>query len=304
MNHYFNFVALLFSSLLFSQSVITGTISDGEFNDPLPFANVVLKTADGETNLGGSTSDFDGKYSFEVTQGNYILEFSYVGYGTKKITDIAVNSDAEVIVDVTLSPIDNALDEVVVTTSARQNSEQAVLALQKKSINLMDGLSAQSIKKSGDTNLASAIKRVPGVSIQDGKFVYVRGLGDRYSKTLLGGLEVPGLDPDKNTLQLDIFPTNLLDNIIVNKSSSADLNADFSGGVVNIILKDFSALPEYTFSLSGSYNPSMNLVNNAIQNNPSGMNIFGFNNGYFDRRIGAQQDIPLPEASQPGRLPF
>ena len=301
MNHYFNFVALLFSSLLFSQSVITGTISDGEFNDPLPFANVVLKTADGETNLGGSTSDFDGKYSFEVTQGNYILEFSYVGYGTKKITDIAVNSDAEVIVDVTLSPIDNALDEVVVTTSARQNSEQAVLALQKKSINLMDGLSAQSIKKSGDTNLASAIKRVPGVSIQDGKFVYVRGLGDRYSKTLLGGLEVPGLDPDKNTLQLDIFPTNLLDNIIVNKSSSADLNADFSGGVVNIILKDFSALPEYTFSLSGSYNPSMNLVNNAIQNNPSGMNIFGFNNGYFDRRIGAQQDIPLPEASQPGR---
>ena len=134
----------------------------------------------------------------------------------------------------------------------------------------MDGLSAQSIRKSGDTNLASAIRRVPGVSIQDGKFVYVRGLGDRYSKTLLGGLEVPGLDPDKNTLQLDIFPTNLLDNIIVNKSSSADLNADFSGGVVNIILKDFSALPEYTFSLSGAYNPSMNLVSNAIQNNPRG----------------------------------
>ena len=133
------------------------------------------------------------------------------------------------------------------------------------------------------------------------KFVYVRGLGDRYSKTLLGSPEVPGLDPDKNTLQLDIFPTNLLDNIIVNKSSSADLNADFSGGVVNIILKDFSALPEYTFSLSGSYNPSMNFVNNAIQNNPSGVNVFGFNNGYFDRRIGAQQDIPLPEVSQPGR---
>ena len=103
----------------------------------------------------------------------------------------------------------------------------------------MDGLSSQSITKSGDTNLAGAIKRVPGVSLQDGKFVYVRGLGDRYSKTLLGGLEIPGLDPDKNTLQLDIFPTNLLDNIIVNKSASADLNSDFSGGVVNIILKDF-----------------------------------------------------------------
>ena len=71
--------------------------------------------------------------------------------------------------------------------------------------------------------------------------------------------------------------------------------------MVNIILKDFSALPEYTFSLSGAYNPSMNLVSNAIQNNPRGVNFFGFNNGYFDRRIGAQQDIPLPEVSQPGR---
>ena len=120
----------------------------------------------GKQILARITSDFDGKYSFDVTQGSYLLEFSYVGYGTKKITDIVVNSDAEVVVDVTLI-IDNALDEVVVTTSARQNSEQAVLALQKKSVNLMDGLSAQSIRKSGDTNLASAIKRVPGVSIQD-----------------------------------------------------------------------------------------------------------------------------------------
>ena len=88
---------------------------------------------------------------------------------------------------------------------------------------------------------------MPGVSIQNGKFVYVRGLGDRYSKTLLGGLEVPGLDPDKNTLQLDVFPTNILDNIIISKSASADLPADFSGGIVNIVLKDFSTLPEYGF---------------------------------------------------------
>ena len=294
MKYFFTFFALLSTTFIFSQAVITGTIQDGEFNDPLPFANVILKTADGETNLGGSTSDFDGKYSFEVTQGSYLLEFSYVGYGTKKITDVVISSDAEMIVDVTLSPIDNALDEVVVTTSARQNSEQAVLALQKKSINLMDGLSAQSIRKSGDTNLASAIRRVPGVSIQDGKFVYVRGLGDRYSKTLLGGLEVPGLDPDKTTLQLDIFPTNLLDNIIVNKSSSADLNADFSGGVVNIILKDFSALPEYTFSLSGAYNPSMNLVSNAIQNNPRGVNFLGSIMDILTGELAHNKTFPYP----------
>ena len=166
----------------------------------------------------------------------------------------------------TLLPASNSLDEVIVTTTAKNNTEASVLLIQKRAVNLIDGLSAQSIQKTGDSDLASAIKRIPGVSVQDGKFVYVRGLGDRYSKTLLGGLEVPGLDPDKNTLQLDIFPTNLLDNILISKSASADLNSDFTGGIVDVILKDFSVLPEYSFSIRGSYNPDMNLNDNFIGN--------------------------------------
>ena len=111
--------------------------------------------------------------------------------------------------------------------SAKKNNEAAVLAIQKGAITLLDGLSAQTMKKSGDGDVAAAIKRIPGVSVQGGKFVYVRGLGDRYSKTLLGNVEVPGLDPDRNTLQLDVFPTNLIDNLLISKSASADLPADF-----------------------------------------------------------------------------
>jgi hypothetical protein len=91
--------------------------------------------------------------------------------------------------------------------------------------------------------------------------VYVRGLGDRYSKTLLGNVEVPGLDPDRNTLQLDVFPTNLIDNILISKSASADLPADFTGGLVDVILKDFSAIPEYSVSVSAGYNTSTNFKN-------------------------------------------
>ena len=86
----------------------------------------------------------------------------------------------------TLLPASNSLDEVIVTTTAKNNTEASVLLIQKRAVNLIDGLSAQSIQKTGDSDLASAIKRIPGVSVQDGKFVYVRGLGDRYSKTLLG----------------------------------------------------------------------------------------------------------------------
>ena len=175
------------------------------------------------------------------------------------------------------------------------------MLIQKRAVNLIDGLSAQSIQKTGDSDLASAIKRIPGVSVQDGKFVYVRGLGDRYSKTLLGGLEVPGLDPDKNTLQLDIFPTNLLDNILISKSASADLNSDFTGGIVDVILKDFSVLPEYSFSIRGSYNPDMNLNDNFIGNENEAFNFLGFDNGYFDNPLSSKQEIPFPETFNIGQ---
>ena len=175
------------------------------------------------------------------------------------------------------------------------------MLIQKRAVNLIDGLSAQSIQKTGDSDLASAIKRIPGVSVQDGKFVYIRGLGDRYSKTLLGGLEVPGLDPDKNTLQLDIFPTNLLDNILISKSASADLNSDFTGGIVDVILKDFSVLPEYSFSIRGSYNPDMNLNDNFIGNENDAFNFLGFDNGYFDNPLSSKQEIPFPETFNIGQ---
>ena len=285
---------LLSTNFTFSQSVITGKVIDGEFNELLPFANVLLLTAEGE-NIDGTSTDFDGAFTFEVLKGTYILEFSFVGYDSKRITDVIVGQNEEYTLTATLLPASNSLEEVIVTTTAKNNTEASVLLIQKRAVNLIDGLSAQSIQKTGDSDLASAIKRIPGVSVQDGKFVYVRGLGDRYSKTLLGGLEVPGLDPDKNTLQLDIFPTNLLDNILISKSASADLNSDFTGGIVDVILKDFSLLPEYSFSIRGSYNPDMNLNDNFIGNENEAFNFLGFDNGYFDNPLSSKQEIPFPE---------
>ena len=291
---------LLSTNFIFSQSVITGKVIDGEFNELLPFANVLLLTAEGE-NIDGTSTDFDGAFTFEVLKGTYILEFSFVGYDSKRITDVIVGQNEEYTLTATLLPASNSLDEVIVTTTAKNNTEASVLLIQKRAVNLIDGLSAQSIQKTGDSDLATAIKRIPGVSVQDGKFVYVRGLGDRYSKTLLGGLEVPGLDPDKNTLQLDIFPTNLLDNILINKSASADLNSDFTGGIVDVILKDFSVLPEYSFSISGSYNPDMNLNDNFIGNENEAFNFLGFDNGYFDNPLSSKQEIPFPETFNIGQ---
>ena len=286
MRHYLLLIALIFSSLTQAQK-LTGTIIDGEYNEPLAFANVVVKGTS-----QGTTSDFEGKYTLDVPEGTYTLQFFYLGYETKEISGVVMTAGKLTEIDVVLQPTSNQLDEVVVVTSARQNSETAILNVQKRSVNLMDGLSAQSIKKVGDSDLAGAIKRVPGVSIQGGKYVYVRGLGDRYSKTLLNGLEVPGLDPDKNTLQMDIFPTNLIENILVSKSASADLPADFSGGVVDIVTKDFSAVPEYTINASVNYNPSMHFNPNYIRDRRSNTDYLGFDDGYRDLPLDPQTNIP------------
>lgn len=281
-------------SNLYAQSAITGVVMDGDFNEPLAFANVVLTQNDSEATITGAITDFEGRYTLETPgAGTYNVAFSFLGYETVVVSDVKVSGSEEVIVNITLNPSSNALEEVVLTVSAKKNNEAAVLAIQKGAVTLLDGLSAQTIKKSGDSNVAAAIKRIPGVSIQGGKFVYVRGLGDRYSKTLLGGLEVPGLDPDRNTLQLDVFPTNLIENILISKSASADLPADFTGGLVDVILKDFSAIPEYSLSMSAGYNPSTNLKDAPALPEYS-LNALSFDSGANDLPFSSIVDFARP----------
>jgi TonB-dependent receptor len=288
---YLSFLFLFLVSTVISaqDGTISGTINDGEFNDVLPFANVLIK---GTTK--GATSDFDGKYQIDLEPGTYTVVFSFLGYETKEITGVVVASGQETTVDVTLNPASNQLDEVVVTTSASQNTEASVLNLQKRSVALLDGLSIQSIKKTGANDIASAVKNVPGVSVQDGKFVYVRGLGDRYTKSILNGMDVPGLDPDRNTLQLDIFPTNILDNILVIKSSTADLPADFTGGVVDIVTKDLPTRPEYSINAGISYNRSMHFKDNYLTYSGSDTDFLGFDDGLRDLPISRDTEIPIP----------
>ncbi|MBU2927930.1 TonB-dependent receptor [Winogradskyella psychrotolerans] len=289
MKHLFTLLVFsLFSLVGFSQTgVVTGKIYDAEFNDLLPFANIVVKN----TTIG-TTSDFDGNYELELDPGTYVIVYSFVGYQPKEITDVVVEENAEVTINVTLNPSSESLDEVVISTSIRRNSEEAVLNLQRKSVNLFDGLSIESMKKAGASNVASAVKSVPGVSLQDGKFVYVRGLGDRYTKSILNGMDIPGLDPDRNTVQLDIFPSNLIENIIVYKTLTADLPADFTGGVVDIVTKDFSSREEYNLSVGVGYNPSMHFNSDFITQSKSGTDFLGFDNGLRDDPIALGASIP------------
>lgn len=281
----------LLSFITFAQSgIITGTVNDGEYNDILPFANLIIKDSQ-----RGALSDFEGKYSLELKPGIYTVQFSFVGYQTLEINEVIVKNGETIIVDVTLKASTAKLDEVIITTSLKRNTEASILYLQRNSVKLMDGLSLESIKNSGASDIASAVKNIPGVSVQRGKYVYVRGLGDRYTKTSLNGVDVPGLDPDRNTLQLDLFPSSILENVIVSKSSTADQGADFTGGAINIVTKDIPNKEGYSASLGLGYNSDFHFNKNYLTYKGSKTDFLGFDNGLRDNPIPNQQYIPLPQ---------
>src|SRR5690606_18345686 len=234
--------------------------------------------------------------TLEVVPGTYTVLFSYIGYVGKEVTEIKVEEDKTVTLDVALMPSSDQLEEVVVSVSARKNTEQSILNMQKNAGVVMDGLSAQSIKRAGASNIASAVRVIPGVSVQDGKYLYVRGLGDRYTKSILNGMEIPGLDPDKNTIQMDIFPTAILENVVVLKSASAEQPADFTGGVVHIVTKDIPTQKQIGVSVSLGYNPNMHFQNNFVAGPRSGTDFLGFDNGDRNLPISNQLDIPHPSA--------
>mgnify|MGYP001427036766 CR=1 FL=1 len=153
-------------------------------------------------------------------------------------------------------------------------------------------IDAEDISVAGDSDAADALKRITGLSLVKGKYVYVRGLGDRYTKSILNGVDIPGLDPDRNTIQMDIFPTNILENIIVIKSAAAEYPADFTGGVVDIVTKDFPTKKESSFSLGTSYNSEMHFKNDYLNGPNENTDFIGFDSGSRDIPISRFQYIP------------
>lgn len=266
---------------------ITGKVLDESSNRPLAGVSVQVVG----TNEATST-DFEGDFTLGVAPGTYSLRFSSVGYGAKEISEVRIENGKAIEMNVSLMPSADELAEVVVTVSARRNTEISLLNMQRNAGVVMDGLSSQSIQRSGASTIASAVRTVPGVSVQEGKYVYVRGLGDRYSKTILNGMDIPGLDPDKNTVQMDIFPTNILENIVVIKSGSAELPADFTGGVVDIVTKDIPAQKQIGVSASIGYNPDMHFNDNYVAYQGSSTDFLGFDNGDRKLPISATSDIP------------
>ena len=246
MRKLFLFLTLLIPTISFSQTLSGKTKSNKE-----ELIGVTIWLTNKDTNKKvGSTSDVESKYQFQnVVDGNYSIKASFVGY--KEYTkDITISGDTNL--DIPLEEDTKVLQEVVVKQVAKKETATALINTLKASYIVADGLSIESIKKTPDRTVGDALKRVSGVTIQNDKFVLVRGLADRYNSALLNKSILPSTEPDRRAFSFDIIPTSLIDNIIINKGASANLPGDFAGGLVQITTKEVSG-DFFNISLGGSW---------------------------------------------------
>ncbi|GAA3965887.1 TonB-dependent receptor [Mucilaginibacter dorajii] len=270
---------LTISTALFAQSPgkIAGRITDKKTGETLIGASIGI-----EGTTKGASTNVDGRFLLSDLQpGKYTLSIRYIGYQSKSISDVEVKAGAVVQLDATLEEASTqALKEVTIRATYRQESVNALYARQKTSIQVTDGISADVIRRSPDRNTGDVLKRVSGTSVQDGKFVVIRGLAERYNNNLLNNAVLPSSEPDKKAFAFDIIPSSMVDNIVVYKTATPDLPGDFSGGTINTITKD---IPDNQFleaSLSVGYNSKTTFKNNFINARPSGKYDFlGFDDG-------------------------
>jgi outer membrane receptor for ferrienterochelin and colicin len=206
-----------------------------------------------------SKTDIEGRYSFTIDVAKaYTLDLTYVGYKNKTVNDIkATLVGEEIVLDVLLEEANSKLTDVVVSANRSANkgaTDNALIAFQKNTNTVASVISAETIKRSPDRNTAEILKRTPGASIQEGKYIIVRGLADRYNQAMLNGILLTSTEPDRKTFSFDLFPSQIIDNIIINKAFVPELPGEWAGGLIQVNTKDVPTKNFFNIQIGTSAN--------------------------------------------------
>lgn len=274
--HFYSLLVLLFISLTSNaQEIVRGEVTNSKNGDPVVDAKVSVN------GVGKILTDLDGTYSLKLTPGKYRLTFSQTLDGfLDEEREIEVFAENLLILNVNMS---SSLVEVEgVTVSAQvapPTSDKVLDEVRADGEGTTDIVGNEAMTKKGITTAANAVATTPGASVEDGKNVYIRGLGDRYTKTILNGMDIPGLDPDRNSVQLDIFPTVLVDKITVYKTFTPNLTADFTGGLIDIETKDFPTKKTIYAKIGLGYNSNATFNPDFISYKGGAIDFLGFDDG-------------------------
>ena len=214
-------------------------------------------------------SDVEGRYFLKLESGRkYSLKISALGFKTKLIEEVQPENGANLDYSINRSEA-KEMEGIIIRTTSRKESVASIYLTQKNSSSISDGISAEAIRKSPDRNTGDVLKRVSGASVQDNKFVIVRGLNERYNTSLLNSAVLPSTEPDKKAFAFDIIPSSMIDNLIVYKTATPDLPGDFAGGAIRVSTKDYPSRRISELSVGMGYN-SLATFKNFYKGFPTG----------------------------------
>jgi TonB-dependent receptor len=245
-------VSFLLVNFGFSQTgVLSGKIVDGKTGETIIGATVVV---DENTELAAQT-DLDGNFTIaRVPVGKHKVKVRYLGYQDKQ-EELEIKNNEVSNLNLTLLEDAVVLKEAVVTaTVVRRDNESAIVMMQKNSTVIQSGISSEEMKRSPDKSSGDVIRRVSGATIQDGKFAIIRGLADRYNMAMLNNTILTSTEPDRKAFAFDVFPTNILDNIVIMKTAQPNLPSEWAGGLIQLNTRD---IPEKSF-FNATYGISFN----------------------------------------------
>lgn len=266
---------LFIAQFSFSQGIIRGKVTD-ENGESVIGGIVSLKS----NKLKAASTDLDGNFSLKIEDTtNVVIVISVLGHQTieEKIT---LKKGEVLIKNFDVKPISKEIKEVVIEAKVNKARDFYMEKMKINSSTTIDFISSETIKKTGDANVSAAVARVSGVST-NGSFITVRGIGDRYVKTLINGSLIPTLDPLTNNIKLDLFPASLIDNLFITKTASADLPSDFSGALISIETKDFPDKLTVNIETTFGYN-AQSTFKNYVSSQHSSTEWLGFDSDLRD----------------------
>jgi hypothetical protein len=260
---------------------IVGRVVDRQQGAPVAGATVELDGTGRRV-----VTALDGRYVLEsVPAGAVSLRARMIGFGPKLVTGVLVPEGGSVAQDIALAAEAVQLAEISVSAEAERGTVNRALEEQRNATNIVSSVTAEQIRRSPDSDAGQAVQRVSGVNVQDGRYVFVRGLGERYTTTSLNGTRIPSPEPERKVVPLDLFPAALLEGITTSKTFTPDQPGDFSGAAVNLETREFPAQRVVTFSASGGFNSKA--TGKQLARAPRvGSEWLGF--------AGSERDLPAP----------
>jgi len=253
-----------------SPGVLSGTVYDASSGEPLVGAGVTVL----DTEYRART-DEEGKFRLEVAPGTYSLRVAAPTYTPANVQGLQVTAGGLADASTSLNPTGAVIDVLEIIAEAHQASEATQLLERRVAAYVSDNIGAQMIKQSPDSDAADVVQRLPAITVSEDDFIFIRGLGERYSGAMLNGSRLPSTDPDKRVVSLDLFPAEFLDSLSIKKSFSPDLPGDFAGGLVDIRLKEFPEELTYSIGVSTSYDTE-STFRDFDSSEGSNLDYFGF----------------------------